>query len=64
MQVFQNSALLVVVSFKAGAAAQEGDLVAYMNKLLQYHKSAGAGSFASRHMYIVCLLCESVHAGV
>ena len=32
-QVFENSALLVVVSFEADAAAQEGDLVAYMNEL-------------------------------
>jgi hypothetical protein len=42
LKVFENGALLVVVSFDAAAAEQEGDLTGYMNELARLNSVPGS----------------------
>ena len=42
LQVFENGALLVVVSFDAAVAEQEGDLTGYMNELARLNSVPGS----------------------
>ena len=42
LQVFENGASLVVVSFDAAAAQQEGDLTGYMNELARLNSVPGS----------------------
>ena len=42
LQVFENGALLVVVSFDAAVAEQERDLTGYMNELARLNSVPGS----------------------